>query len=79
MKDSRLAELARIALALPEARRKICGRHSQSPGVEALPFRRHPEWPLGHEGSHADWQECVDNFVEAFGRLLALPARSFAA
>jgi hypothetical protein len=29
MKDSRLAELTRIALALPEAKRKICGRHVQ--------------------------------------------------
>jgi len=27
--DSRLAELTRIALALPEAKRKICGRHAQ--------------------------------------------------
>jgi len=27
--DSRLAELTRIALALPEARRELCGRHAQ--------------------------------------------------
>jgi hypothetical protein len=29
MKDPHLAELTRIALALPEAERKICGRHAQ--------------------------------------------------
>jgi hypothetical protein len=28
-KDPRLLELTRIALALPEAERKICGRHAQ--------------------------------------------------
>jgi hypothetical protein len=28
-KDSRLAELTRIALALPECKRKLCGTHAQ--------------------------------------------------
>jgi len=29
MEDSRLTELTKIALALPEAKRQICGRHAQ--------------------------------------------------
>jgi len=29
MKDPRLAELTRMALTLPEAKRKLCGRHAQ--------------------------------------------------
>ncbi|HWY55844.1 MAG TPA: hypothetical protein VNZ03_15355 [Terriglobales bacterium] len=29
MKDPRLTELTKIALALPETKRKICGRHAQ--------------------------------------------------
>jgi hypothetical protein len=28
-KDSRLAELSKILLALPETKRKLCGRHAQ--------------------------------------------------
>ena len=29
MKDPRLAELTKIALAFPEAKRKLCGSHAQ--------------------------------------------------